>query len=64
MEVICFLRVSLASSTAQLHASLVADAHAHVQWLDSVGKMATMFEKYTTEKQRSVVCFYGKKDSM
>jgi hypothetical protein len=35
----------------------VADAHAHVQRLVSVFKMAILFEKSTTEKQRSVVCF-------
>jgi hypothetical protein len=35
----------------------VADAHAHVQRLISVVKMATMLEKYTTEKQSSVLRF-------
>jgi hypothetical protein len=35
----------------------VADAHAHVQRLVSVVKMATVLEKYTTEEQRSIVCF-------
>jgi hypothetical protein len=34
-----------------------AEAHAHVQRLVSVVKMATVLEKYTTEEQRSVVCF-------
>jgi hypothetical protein len=37
----------------------VADAHAHVQRLVSVVKMATIFEEYTTEEQRSVVLFSG-----
>jgi hypothetical protein len=32
--------------------------------LVSVVKMATVLEKYTTEEQRSVVHFYGQKDSM
>jgi hypothetical protein len=41
-----------------------ADAYAHVQMLISVVKMVTVFERYTTEKQRSVVRFCGQKDSM
>jgi hypothetical protein len=36
---------------------LVADAHAHVQSLVSVVKMATVLEEYSTEEQRSVVHF-------
>jgi hypothetical protein len=35
----------------------VADAHAHVQRLVSVVKVATVLEEYTTEEQRSVVRF-------
>jgi hypothetical protein len=35
----------------------VADAHAHVQRLVLVVKMATVLEEYITEKQRSVVRF-------
>jgi hypothetical protein len=35
----------------------VADAHAHVQRLVSVVKMATMLEECTAEKQRSLVQF-------
>jgi hypothetical protein len=35
----------------------VADAHAHVQMLVSVAKMAIVLEGYTTEVQRSVVRF-------
>jgi hypothetical protein len=42
----------------------VADAHAHVQRLVSVVKMATVPEAYTTEKQRSVLHFLWKKDSL
>jgi hypothetical protein len=38
--------------------------HAHVQRLVSVVRMATLFEKYNTEEQRSVVRFCGQKDSM
>jgi hypothetical protein len=38
--------------------------HAHVQKLDSAIKIATMLEDCTTEEQRSVVRFYGQKDSM
>jgi hypothetical protein len=34
---------------------MAADVHAHVQRLVSVLKMATVFEVYTTEEQRSVV---------
>jgi hypothetical protein len=34
----------------------VADAHAHVQRLVSVVKMATVLEECTIEEQRSVVC--------
>jgi hypothetical protein len=36
----------------------------HVQMLDSVLKMATVFDEHTTEKQRSVAFFCGSKDSM
>jgi hypothetical protein len=32
-----------------------ADAHAHIQRLVSVVKMATVFDEYTTEEQRSLV---------
>jgi hypothetical protein len=35
----------------------VADAHAHIQRLVSVAKMATVFEELMTEEQRSVVRF-------
>jgi hypothetical protein len=35
----------------------VAEAHAHVQRLISVIKMATVLEDFTTEEQRSVVRF-------
>jgi hypothetical protein len=35
----------------------VADAHAHVQRLISVVKMATVLEEFTTEERRSVVSF-------
>jgi hypothetical protein len=38
--------------------------HAHVQRLGAVVKMATVLEEYSTEEQRSVVRFYGQKDSM
>jgi hypothetical protein len=37
---------------------LVVDAHAHVQRLVSVVKMATVHEGYATEEQRSVVRFF------
>jgi hypothetical protein len=33
----------------------VEDAHAHVQRLVSVVKMATVLEEFTTEEQRSVL---------
>jgi hypothetical protein len=36
----------------------VADAHANVERLVSVVKMATVLEVYTTEEQRSVVRFF------
>jgi hypothetical protein len=42
----------------------VADAHAHVQKLVSVVKMATVLEECTIEEQRSVVRFCRQKDSM
>jgi hypothetical protein len=43
----------------------VVDAHAHVQRLLSVVKMATVVEVCTTEEQRSVVLsFCGQKDSV
>jgi hypothetical protein len=35
----------------------VADAHAHVQRLVSVGKMSAVLEEYTNEEQHSVVRF-------
>jgi hypothetical protein len=41
----------------------VADAHALVQRLVAVVKMATVLE-YTTEEQRSVVLFCGQKVAM
>jgi hypothetical protein len=50
MDVIGFLCVSLGSSIAQLHDSLDADAHADVQRLVSVVKMATMLEWCTNEE--------------
>jgi hypothetical protein len=46
MDVIGFLCVSLGSSTVQLRDSLDADAHAHVQRLVSVVKMATVLVYY------------------
>jgi hypothetical protein len=42
----------------------VSDAHAHVQRLVLVVKMATELEEYTTEEQRSFVRFCGQKDTM
>jgi hypothetical protein len=42
----------------------VADAHAHVQWLVSLIKMATALEVCITEEQRSVVRFCGKKGAI
>jgi head-tail adaptor len=42
----------------------VAKAHAHVQRLVSIAKMATVLEDCTTEEQRSTVRFCGQKDSM
>jgi hypothetical protein len=43
---------------------LVADAHAHVQTLVSLVKMATVHEEYITEEHRCVVRFCGQKNSM
>jgi hypothetical protein len=40
----------------------VADAHEHAERLVSVVQMATVLEVYTTEEQRSFVCFCGQKD--
>jgi hypothetical protein len=50
MDVLGFLFVSPGSSIVQLHDSLVTDAHAYVQRLVSIVKMATVFKKYTTEE--------------
>jgi hypothetical protein len=36
----------------------VADAHARIQRLASIVKMATVLEECTTEEQRSVTCFF------
>jgi hypothetical protein len=56
MDVTGFLCVSLGSSTVEL-----ADAHADVQRLVSVAKMANVLEKCTTKEQHSVVhIFVGK----
>jgi hypothetical protein len=43
---------------------LVAGAHAHVQRLVSVVKMATVLEGYTTEEHGNVVFFCGQKNSV
>jgi hypothetical protein len=64
MDVIGFLYVSLCGSTAQLHNSVDAHAHAHVQRLVSVVKMVTMLEEYITEEQHSVAFFCVQKDSV
>jgi hypothetical protein len=53
MDVICFLYISLGSSTVQLHYRLVL-----------IVKMATLFEECITEEQRSVMRFYEQKNSM
>jgi hypothetical protein len=59
VDVIGFLCLSLGNSTVQ-----VADAHAHVQRLVSVIKMATVLKACNNEKQCSAVGFCGQKDSM
>jgi hypothetical protein len=41
----------------------VADAHAHVQRLVPVLKMATVLEEYTAEEQRSVLRFFMGKNT-
>jgi hypothetical protein len=56
MDVIGFLYVSLVSSAVK-----VADAHAYVQRLVSVVRMATVFEECTVQDQRSVVLFVCKR---
>jgi hypothetical protein len=53
MDVIGFLYVAQSSFMRVK----VADAHAHVQRLVSVVKLATVLEVCTTEEQRSVVRF-------
>jgi hypothetical protein len=61
LDVISFLYVSLGSSTVQLQ---VAGAHALVQRLISVVKMATVLEDCTTEEeQHSLVHFRRQNDS-
>jgi hypothetical protein len=65
MDVIGFLYVSLGSSTVQLHAVQVADAHVQVQRLVSVVKWRPCLR--TVLPKRSVlVCilFCGQKDLM
>jgi hypothetical protein len=54
MDVTGFLFVSLVSTTVHMTV-YVAAAHAHVQRLVSVVKMAIVLEQCTTEEQRSVV---------
>jgi hypothetical protein len=49
-----YIYISLGSSTGHLH-----NAHAHVQRLVSVIKMATVRKVGTAEDQRSFVRFYG-----
>jgi hypothetical protein len=56
MDVIGLLCVSLAAQSSFMTVK-VADAHAHIQRLVSVVKMATVLEDCTSEEQRSVVRF-------
>jgi hypothetical protein len=60
MDVIGFLRVLLGSSSSFMTV-YVSDVHVHVQRLNSVVKMVTVLEEYTTEEQRSVVHFWWAK---
>jgi hypothetical protein len=47
----------LVAAQASFMTVWVADAHAHVQRLVLVVKMATVLAEYTTEEERSVVRF-------
>jgi hypothetical protein len=58
MDVIGFLFVSLGSSTVQLCDNLHTRHACAYSRLVSVVKMVTELEECTTEKQRSVVCFF------
>jgi hypothetical protein len=53
MDVIGFPRISL-TAQSNFMTVYVADAHAHVQTLVSVVKMATVLEECVTEEQCSV----------
>jgi hypothetical protein len=57
MDAVGFLYVSLGSSTVQLHGRLVRNAHAHVQRLVSVVRMATVLEECATEEKLSGMRF-------
>jgi hypothetical protein len=64
MDVICFLYISLGSSTIQFMIIWKVDMQACVLCLVSIVKMSTVLEGYTTEKLRPLVRLYGQKDSM
>jgi hypothetical protein len=63
MDVTDYLRVSLGSSTVQLHDSL-GSRRACACSEASFDSMTTVLEKCNTEEQLSVVCFCGQKNSM
>jgi hypothetical protein len=57
MDIIGLQYVSVDSSTVQLRYILVADAHAHLQRMVSIVKMATVLV-CTTKEQSSVFSFF------
>jgi hypothetical protein len=65
IDLIGFLFASLGNSTVQSLEILGSrHAHAHVQRLVSVVKMATVLEECTTQEQSSIVRFCRHKDSV
>jgi hypothetical protein len=64
MDVVGCLCVSLGNSRVQLHDRLGSNAHAHVQKLVSVVKMAMVLECILPEISVLLCVFCGQKDSM
>jgi hypothetical protein len=64
MYVIGFLCVSLGSSTIQLHDSLGSGSACACSEADFSSQIVTVLEECTTEDERSVVRFYGPKDTL
>jgi hypothetical protein len=58
MDVIGSLFISLGSSIVQLYDSLGSSSACACSEAGFSSKMATVREDYTTEEQRSIICFF------